>query len=181
MTCMCSPCVPVDLEVGASVEMTAEEEASPERPVSAGRVGSDGESDSNDEAESELTIDMDADVGDDSSCQNNNVSEERKIQEYMSRKDTAVIFPEPVEPASKDGEDKKQGQSRVSSARSGGKMSVGQIRSCQTSQRRKQIRPSSWDGRLDQAGSGKERNGGRISRSCIVFTSDAGRQARGAK
>ena len=104
--------------------MTAEEEASPERPMSAGLVGSDDESDSNDEAESELTIDMDADVDGDSSCQNNNVSEERKIQEYMSRKDTAVIFPEPVEPASKDGGDGKQGQSEVRSAGSAGEVSV---------------------------------------------------------
>ncbi|XP_043198091.1 zinc finger protein 1-like isoform X3 [Amphibalanus amphitrite] len=99
----------VDLEVGATVEMTAEEEPTPDRPASASRVGSDGESDSNDEAESELTIDMDADVAGDSPCQNNNVSEERKIQEYMSRKDTAVIFPEPVGPAAKeDGEDGKE-------------------------------------------------------------------------
>ncbi|KAF0292486.1 hypothetical protein FJT64_000998 [Amphibalanus amphitrite] len=99
----------VDLEVGATVEMTAEEEPAPDRPASASRAGSDGESDSNDEAESELTIDMDADVAGDSPCQNNNVSEERKIQEYMSRKDTAVIFPEPVGPAAKeDGEDGKE-------------------------------------------------------------------------
>ena len=70
------------------------------------RVGSDGETDTNDEeAESELTIDMEAgDDGDaedgDEACHNNNVSEQEKIQEYMSRKDTAVIYPEPVQEGS---------------------------------------------------------------------------------
>ena len=93
--------------------MTADEETTPERPVSASRVSTDAESDSNDEAESELTIDMDADLDGDSACQNNNVSEERKIQEYMSRKDTAVIFPEPVEPPAKESEDGKKGESRT--------------------------------------------------------------------
>ena len=112
--------VSVDLEVGATVEMTVEDDTEPSQEpptLSASRVGSDGESDSNDEAESELTIDMDADLdandADSSAatCQNNNVSEERKIQEYMSRKDTAVIFPEPVEAVSKESGDNKQGQS----------------------------------------------------------------------
>lgn len=96
------------------VEMDSAEVEEPPHHLTNGRVGSDGETDTNDdEPESELTIDMDAGsvTGDDDNtedqrrhdgvvmataeCQNNNVSEQQKIREYMSRKDTAVIFPEP--------------------------------------------------------------------------------------